>query len=562
MIQTIVSESINNQTHHPTIMDPDTLHEIHSCVVLRPSDDSNIPMNNELPETVGSSPSFLVLDPSFYWNPGAGIHVRFVEIDPKIKLDDAPKRVEAIAREWEKVANVRFVFDNAPDAPVRVKLGNGNGGYSALGVDCYHVDPNEPTMELLLSRDEKLLRNTVLHEFGHVLGCVHEHSSPVSDIVWKEQNVYSYYKHHFKWPKERVDRQILHRYEEVGTNHTTFDKDSIMIYPLDPWFMENQPKIPAHDDLSPKDERFIREIYPLHTVPEKKRVYYSWNYRDWKRGDPKNTARVNFDNECATIPSIAVGFVEFDVSTKVALRAKATAACLTVKGFNIQTETWDNSTLYSGGALWFKIDDPKTSEFQTGTFDTAGYSSPNEPMAHHKQTVKFRRSFTSPPEVVLWIRGFFIGPGLDCKLRVSAHNVTANSFRLHIDAGGETKLYRAIATWIAYPKGKQGVFSGIAEAKKFTPWPAQKDNTSGYSEVIDLSDQKEEQSCNASKFHVYSGISSFDFNATNTVRLHTKAVKLDDIDDPIRENSFRVNIETWNNSICNGASASYLAVYE
>ncbi len=34
---------------------------------------------------------------------------------------------------------------------------------------------------------------TVIHEFGHALGCVHEHSSPAATIPWNRDAVYAYY---------------------------------------------------------------------------------------------------------------------------------------------------------------------------------------------------------------------------------------------------------------------------------------------------------------------------------------------------------------------------------
>ena len=30
------------------------------------------------------------------------------------------------------------------------------------------------------------IRRPVLHEFGHALGCIHEHQSPVAGIQWNE----------------------------------------------------------------------------------------------------------------------------------------------------------------------------------------------------------------------------------------------------------------------------------------------------------------------------------------------------------------------------------------
>ena len=42
--------------------------------------------------------------------------------------------------------------------------------------------------------DNTVLRRTVLHEFGHAIGCVHEQASPAANIPWNEAKVYEFYR--------------------------------------------------------------------------------------------------------------------------------------------------------------------------------------------------------------------------------------------------------------------------------------------------------------------------------------------------------------------------------
>lgn len=47
---------------------------------------------------------------------------------------------------------------------------------------------------------------TVYREFGHALGCVHEHQSPIQGIRWDEQKVYEYDAREMGWDSDTVDR--------------------------------------------------------------------------------------------------------------------------------------------------------------------------------------------------------------------------------------------------------------------------------------------------------------------------------------------------------------------
>ena len=39
-------------------------------------------------------------------------------------------------------------------------------------------------------KKEEDIRSVVLHEFGHALGAIHEHLSPMADIPWDRDAVY------------------------------------------------------------------------------------------------------------------------------------------------------------------------------------------------------------------------------------------------------------------------------------------------------------------------------------------------------------------------------------
>ncbi|MEM7676687.1 MAG: M12 family metallopeptidase, partial [Myxococcota bacterium] len=150
--------------------------------------------------------------------------------------DALRRRVKAHALEWTKYANIEFVFEDYPDAEIRVSF-KGKGCRSMLGTDALKRPSPLPTMQLGQfheNMDDTRMRAIVLHEFGHVLACVHEHASPTFNIPWDKEKVYAYYKERAGWSKELVDLNVLNRYTfhevEASARH---DPDSIMQYPID-----------------------------------------------------------------------------------------------------------------------------------------------------------------------------------------------------------------------------------------------------------------------------------------------------------------------------------------
>jgi hypothetical protein len=158
-------------------------------------------------------------------------------------------------------------------------------GYNSLvGTD--HLKPryiNNPTQHTMnldfgwykdnqyLPDDEKEIRQITLHEFGHALGCVHEHvsSNTAGEIQWNKDAVYTWFadakNQNPPWSKKKVDHNY-NSFEPMAKDAvlatSKWDRKSIMQYEILKGWAKNLPDgVPATEVLSKYDISFIKETY-------------------------------------------------------------------------------------------------------------------------------------------------------------------------------------------------------------------------------------------------------------------------------------------------------------
>jgi hypothetical protein len=198
------------------------------------------------------------------WPKGITLKCRFLEGSAKLR-----KAVAKAASEWENHANIDFKFVTSGPAEIRIAFMD-DGSWSAVGKDCLNTSyfpKHQPTMNYGWLDDDSSkeeIASVVLHEFGHALGCLHEHQSPTFDRAWNVKKVIqSFSGSPNYWDEATIRHNVLQKYSPNGTSATRFDPKSIMLYMFQAdLFTDGLGPTNENHVLSPLDKKMIARMYP------------------------------------------------------------------------------------------------------------------------------------------------------------------------------------------------------------------------------------------------------------------------------------------------------------
>lgn len=199
------------------------------------------------------------------WGSGFTLRCRFLDGSAKMQ-----KKVRTLAKGWEKFANIKLKFVIKGPEEVRISFYADAGSWSAVGRDALNADyfpVHQPTMNFGWVRDDSDPvedKAVILHEFGHALGCIHEHQAPTFDRKWNKAEVMKYFQGppNF-WDADAIQSNVLSKYSPRGIKATKFDPESIMLYAFDAeLFSDGRGPTNENVRLSVTDQTMIKKMYP------------------------------------------------------------------------------------------------------------------------------------------------------------------------------------------------------------------------------------------------------------------------------------------------------------
>jgi hypothetical protein len=228
-----------------------------------------------------------VADNFFLWNEGDTVYVQFLNGSPALQ-----QQVMQYARLWEKHANIVFLRTTGI-GNIRVLFNSKGANNSAIGIVSNSMPLEEPSMNIdstYLTREPTYFRTAVIHEFGHAIGFLHEHSNPKINVQWNKQAIYDYHAKNSGWSKEQVDWNIFYVHEMRYTNGLDYDPKSIMHYPIEAWETLNGYSQGWNNEISEGDIKMASLLYPrigtrANEVPRISVIDYSTTLI---KLDPKN----------------------------------------------------------------------------------------------------------------------------------------------------------------------------------------------------------------------------------------------------------------------------------
>lgn len=253
------------------------------CQKLLPHHQSEL---NEIHSSGKSSDHIQKLQAAFFkkkiWPEGSTIKIGFIEDSPDGKIERTiipdSKELDPLQKEFQvtsitiinaikrivqeriiPLVNLNISFtDNISEANIRVNFNPNEGAWSLIGTDNLSQTNGDATMNLGWFDVP-----TTIHEFGHVLGMIHEHQNPLGQrIMWNEKKVIEWAEKTQGWSEETTRQNIIDKYNKSSINGSSFDPLSIMLYFFPANLTTNNMGTQQNYRLSGQDVLWINKIYP------------------------------------------------------------------------------------------------------------------------------------------------------------------------------------------------------------------------------------------------------------------------------------------------------------
>jgi hypothetical protein len=203
-------------------------------------------------------------------------------MNPDTKLSPEDEELERKVREMEPTEAIKYIVDQRiqpliglklewveSEGDIRINLDNRKGAWSYVGNQSKSIPMETETMNF-----GWLDVSTIIHEFCHALGMVHEHQNPYGKgIDWNLKKVYSWATATQGWNMYTTCENITKKYATDQVNGSNYDSKSIMLYSYPAWLTNDKVGTYRNIILSDTDKEWLSAIYPKsgnRRIPERR----------------------------------------------------------------------------------------------------------------------------------------------------------------------------------------------------------------------------------------------------------------------------------------------------
>jgi hypothetical protein len=271
--------------------------------------------------------------------------------------------------------------------------------------------------------------------------------------------------------------------------------------------------------------------------------FYSTEFRPWDKPQLQNNKYFTFEQPYSSAPKVPLGINEMDMDYRTNIRLVAHASEISKNGFRAHVDSQADTILYSGGCTWLEIA-PGDTDIQWGNFNTMEVRSWDDPQMKASKVITYARPFSSSPNIVVWLYSLDMKKSHNWRLTAYVSEITATSFRIHIDTWGDSVLYSAGATWIAYSGDNPNITGGAFNTGEVRPWnkpQAKQRKNLDFPKPFNVNPK------------VFVALNTIDVDCEHNLRL---SVSVNDL----WSTGMTWDISSWGDTILYSAGASYIAI--
>lgn len=178
-------------------------------------------------------------------------------LQQRVRAMDPMEAIKHIVdTQLQPLLGLKFEWVEA-DGDIRISLDNRKGAWSMVGQQAKQVMSEEPTMNF-----GWLDVTTIIHEFCHAVGMIHEHQNPFGKgIDWNLKKVFAWASSTQNWNMYTTCQNITKRYNVDLVNGSNYDPKSIMLYSYPAALTNNGVATYSNIRLSDSDKEWLSGIY-------------------------------------------------------------------------------------------------------------------------------------------------------------------------------------------------------------------------------------------------------------------------------------------------------------